>query len=327
MKWMKFKIKTITDAEDIIISTLYDIGLEGAQIEDKVPLTAAEKEQMFVDILPDGPEDDGIAYLSFFVEEKEDGSLEVCGEKKTPEQIMKEVTNELEELRTFMDIGEGSVSVDETEDIDWINNWKQYFHQFTIDDVLVIPSWEEVQPEDQNKMILHIDPGTAFGTGMHHTTRLCITQMKKYLKEGQKLFDVGCGSGILSIIGLMLGAGEAMATDVDPNAVSAAIENARVNHINMNQYDVKAGDIITDVDFRHACGDEKYDLVLANILADVIIPLSGVIKDNMKPGALFVSSGIINTKEDDVREALLANGFEILEVTHSGDWVAFTARK
>ena len=118
-----------------------------------------------------------------------------------------------------------------------------------------------------------------------------------------------------------------MATDVDPNAVSAAIENARVNHINMNQYDVKAGDIITDVDFRHACGDEKYDLVLANILADVIIPLSGVIKDNMKPGALFVSSGIINTKEDDVREALLANGFEILEVTHSGDWVAFTARK
>ena len=148
MKWMKFRIKTITDAEDIIISTLYDIGLEGAQIEDKVPLTAAEKEQMFVDILPDGPEDDGIAYLSFFVEEKDDGSLEVNGEKTTVEEVLSKVKAELEELRFFMEIGEGSVSVDETEDIDWINNWKQYFHQFTIDDVLVIPSWEEVAQED-----------------------------------------------------------------------------------------------------------------------------------------------------------------------------------
>ena len=210
-----------------------------------------------------------------------------------------------------------------------MNNWKKFWKPFKVDDKIIIkPTWEKL-PEDttEDTLVVELDPGTAFGTGMHHTTRLCITQMKKYLKEGQKLFDVGCGSGILSIIGLMLGAGEAMATDVDPNAVSAAIENARVNHINMNQYDVKAGDIITDVDFRHACGDEKYDLVLANILADVIIPLSSVIKDNMKPGALFVSSGIINTKEDDVREALLANGFEILEVTHSGDWVAFTARK
>ena len=221
MKWMKFKIKTITDAEDIIISTLYDIGLEGAQIEDKVPLTAAEKEQMFVDILPDGPEDDGIAYLSFFVEEKEDGSLEVCGEKKTPEQIMKEVTNELEELRTFMDIGEGSVSVDETEDIDWINNWKQYFHQFTIDDVLVIPSWEEIQPEDQNKMILHIDPGTAFGTGMHDTTQLCIRQLRKFITPETVLLDVGTGSGILAILSIMFGAKKAIGTDLDPCAIEA----------------------------------------------------------------------------------------------------------
>ena len=175
MKWVKFRIKTVTEAEDIIISTLYDLGLEGAQIEDKVPLTAMEKEQMFVDILPDGPEDDGIAYLSFFVEEKEDGSLEVAGEKTTTEAVLADVKRELEDLRQFMDIGEASVVVDETEDIDWINNWKQYFHQFYIDDILVIPSWENIKPEDTDKMVLHIDPGTAFGTGMHETTQLCVS--------------------------------------------------------------------------------------------------------------------------------------------------------
>lgn len=158
MKWVKFRIKTVTEAEDIIISTLYDLGLEGAQIEDKVPLTAMEKEQMFVDILPDGPEDDGIAYLSFFVEEKEDGSLEVAGEKTTTEAVLADVKRELEDLRQFMDIGEGSVAVDETEDIDWINNWKQYFHQFYIDDILVIPSWENIKPEDTDKWCFILIP-------------------------------------------------------------------------------------------------------------------------------------------------------------------------
>ena len=145
MKWKKFKIKTVTDAEDIIISTLYDIGLEGAQIEDKVPLTAMEKEQMFVDILPDGPEDDGIAYLSFFVEETEDGTLTVNGEEKTEEEILSQVKEELESLRMFCQIGEGSITVDETEDIDWINNWKKYFKQFYVDDILIVPSWEEIK--------------------------------------------------------------------------------------------------------------------------------------------------------------------------------------
>ena len=186
MKWKKFKIKTVTDAEDIIISTLYDIGLEGAQIEDKVPLTAMEKEQMFVDILPDGPEDDGIAYLSFFVEETEDGTLTVNGEEKTEEEILSQVKEELESLRMFCQIGEGSITVDETEDIDWINNWKKYFKQFYVDDILIIPSWEEVKEEDKDKMIIHIDPGTAFGTGMHETTQL--------YPSAEKICNIGDGT-------------------------------------------------------------------------------------------------------------------------------------
>ena len=216
MKWKKFKIKTVTDAEDIIISTLYDIGLEGAQIEDKVPLTAMEKEQMFVDILPDGPEDDGIAYLSFFVEETEDGTLTVNGEEKTEEEILSQVKEELESLRMFCQFGEGSITVDETEDIDWINNWKKYFKQFYVDDILIIPSWEEVKEEDKDKMIIHIDPGTAFGTGMHETTQLCIRQLKKYVTSETELLDVGTGSGILSIIALKMGAKHAVGNDLDP---------------------------------------------------------------------------------------------------------------
>ena len=327
MKWMKFKIKTITDAEDIIISTLYDIGLEGAQIEDKVPLTAAEKEQMFVDILPDGPEDDGIAYLSFFVEEKEDGSLGVCGEKKTPDQIMKEVTSELEELRTFMDIGEGSVSVDETEDIDWINNWKQYFHQFTIDDVLVIPSWEEVQPEDQNKMILHIDPGTAFGTGMHDTTQLCIRQLRKFITPETVLLDVGTGSGILAILSIMFGAKKAIGTDLDPCAIEAVRENKEVNGIPEDAFELLIGNIITEKEIQDKVGYECYDIVVANILADVLVPLTPVIMHQLKKGGIYITSGIIDDKEQTVVEAVKAAGMEVLEVTYQGEWVSVTARK
>ena len=212
MKWTKFKVKTITDAEDIIISSLYDLGLEGAQIEDKVPLTALEKEQMFVDILPEGPADDGIAYLSFFVEEKEDGGLTLNGEDTTVDAILSMVKEELDSLRQFMDIGESSITVDETEDSDWINNWKQYFHQFYIDDILVIPSWEEVEVKDKDKLVLHIDPGTAFGTGMHETTQLCIRQLKKYVTPETNLLDVGTGSGILAILSLMFGAKHAVRT-------------------------------------------------------------------------------------------------------------------
>lgn len=327
MKWTKFMVKTITDAEDIIISTLYDIGLEGAQIEDKIPLTPLEKEQMFVDILPDGPEDDGIAYLSFFVEEKEDGSLELLGEKVTTEEIVEKIKAELDDLRNFMEIGEGSVMVSETEDIDWINNWKQYFHQFYIDDLLVIPSWEEVKEEDKNKMILHIDPGTAFGTGMHETTQLCIRQLKKHITPETELLDVGTGSGILAIISLMYGIKHAVGTDLDPCAVEAVRENMEVNHIKPESFEMMIGNIITDKAVQDKVGYEKYDIVVANILADVLVPLTPVIVNQLKTGGIYITSGIIDNKEQTVVDAVKAAGLEVLEVTYQGEWVSVTARK
>lgn len=327
MKWMKFRIKTVTEAEDMIISSLYDIGLEGAQIEDKVPLTALEKEQMFVDILPDEPEDDGIAYLSFFVEKKDDGSLEVQGENTDVEALLKKVKQELEEIRCFLDIGEGSVMVDETEDIDWINNWKQYFHQFYIDDILVIPSWEDIQPEDDSKMVLHIDPGTAFGTGMHETTQLCIRQLRKHVVSGTRLLDVGTGSGILAILSLMFGAEHALGTDLDICAVDAVADNCRANGIDPADFELLIGNIITDKALGERIGYGRYDIVTANILADVLVPLTPVIVDHLKPGGIYITSGIIDDKEQTVREAVEAAGMKVLEVTYQGEWVSVTAQK
>lgn len=332
MKWMKFRIKTITDAEDIIISELYDRGLEGAQIEDKVPLTALEKEQMFVDILPESEEDDGVAFLSFFVEEREDGSLCLSGEAADAETTDKEsvlatIEEALLEVRAFMEIGEGTVTVSETEDIDWINNWKQYFHQFTIDDLLVIPSWEEIKEEDRDKKVLHIDPGTAFGTGMHETTQLCIRQIWKYLTPKAEILDVGTGSGILAILALMYGAGHALGTDLDPCAVEAVAQNMQANGIAKKDFDLLIGNIITEKDVQDKAGFEKYDIVTANILADVLVPLTPVIVPCLKPGGVYITSGIIEGKEGLVTEACEAAGLTVLEVCAQGEWRSVTAQK
>lgn len=327
MKWKKFKIKTVTDAEDIIISVLYEIGLEGAQIEDKVPLSPLEKERMFVDILPEGPEDDGVAYLSFFVEKKENGSLLLNGEETEEDKLLARIRKELEALKQFMDIGAGSITISETEDLDWINNWKQYFHQFYIDDLLVIPSWEEVKPEDRDKKILHIDPGTAFGTGMHETTQLCIRQIKKYLTKETLLLDVGTGSGILGIIALMYGGRKVVGTDLDICAVPAVEENLAVNHIPAENFELMIGNIITDKEVQDKVGYGCYDIVVANILAEVLLQLTPVIVAQLKPGGIYITSGIIDEKEQVVREAVEKAGLKILEVTYQGEWVSITAEK
>ena len=318
MKWTRIRIKTITDAEDIIISDLYDIGLEGAQIEDKIPLSAREKEQMFVDIPPQPQEDDGVAYLSFFIE----GNLNL-----NIEEIIQKVKNQLKNIKIYCEIGDGSITVDETEDIDWINNWKKYFHQFYIDDLLVIPSWEKVKEEDKDKTIFHIDPGTAFGTGKHETTQLCIRQLKKHIRPDTKLLDVGTGSGILAILSLMFGAESAVGTDLDPCAVNAVKENMESNHIDPNKFTMMIGNIITDKEIQDKVGYGCYDIVVANILAEVLVPLTPVIVNQMKEGAVYITSGIIDDKEQLVVDTVKKAGLTVLDVSHQGEWVSVTARK
>lgn len=316
MKWNKYRLATTTEAVDLISYTLAEMGIEGIEIEDKVPLSEEDKKRMFIDLLPDLEEDDGKAYVSFYIEPEKDH-----------DSTLEDVLAAVRELSDFVDIGEAVIEKSQTEDIDWMNNWKKYWKPFKVDEHIIIkPTWESVTDVPEDTLVVELDPGTAFGTGTHHTTRLCITQLKKYMQPGQEVLDVGCGSGILSIIALLLGAKEASATDVDVHAVEAAIENARVNNIGSDVYTVLTGDVISDADFRHKVGEHKFDMVLANIFAEIIIPLSGVVKEMMKPEALFITSGIIDEREEDVRKALTENGFEIMEVTHSGGWVSFTAK-
>ena len=316
MKWNQFRLKTTTEAEDIVSSMLADLGIEGVQIEDKIPLTQSDTEQMFVDILPDIPEDDGCAYLTFYLDEDVD-----------KQELLLKVRQELEEMRSYLNVGECTIEESQTEDVDWVNNWKQYFHQFYVDDILIVPSWEEVKAEDKDKMILHIDPGTAFGTGMHETTQLVIRQLKKYVTPDTEMLDVGTGSGILGIVALKLGAKHVLGTDLDPCAVPAVAENKEANQIVDETFDMVIGNIIDDKAIQDQAGYEKYDIVTANILADVLIPLTPVIVNQMKKGAYYITSGILDVKEEVVVEAVKAAGLTVVEVTHQGEWVSVTARK
>ncbi len=316
MKWNRFRLKTKTEAEDIVSSMLADLGVEGVEIEDKVPLTEADKEQMFVDILPETEEDDGVAYLSFYLEDDAD-----------IEGILANVKRELDEMKEFMDLGECTIEESQTEDVDWINNWKKYFHQFYVDDILIIPSWEKVKPEDEDKMVIHIDPGTAFGTGMHETTQLCIRQLRKFVKDDSVILDVGCGSGILGMLALKFGAKYSVGTDLDPCAIDATYENMEENGIARDRYEVMIGNIIDDKEVQDKVGYEKYDIVVANILADVLVPLTPVIVNQLKKGGIYITSGIIDDKEETVVEAVKRAGLEVLEVTYQGEWVSVTARK
>ena len=316
MKWNKYRISTTTEAVDLISYTLAEMGIEGIEIEDKVPLSEEDKEKMFIDLLPDLDEDDGTAFVSFYIEPEKDH-----------DSTLEEVLVAIKELADFVDIGEATIEKTQTEDIDWMNNWKKYWKPFYVDEhIMIKPTWETVEDVAEDTLVVEIDPGTAFGTGTHHTTRLCITQVNKFIQKDMDVLDVGCGSGILSIIALLLGAKAATATDLDILAVNATLENAEVNGIKPEVYTVLQGNVITDEAFRHQVGENKFDMVVANIFAEIIIPLSDVVKEMMKPGALFITSGIIDEREEDVREALIRNGFEIMEVTHSGGWVSFTAK-
>jgi len=317
MKWKKFTLTTTTEAVDLVSSMFDEIGIEGIEIEDNIPLTEAETKGMFIDILPELPPDEGVAKVSFYLEPDSD-----------IEGMLKRVEEGLSELSMFTDLGECTIESGETEDKDWINNWKQYFKPFTVDNILIKPTWEEIPEGLGDKLLIGIDPGTAFGTGQHETTQLCIRQLQKYVTPGTTLLDVGTGSGILGITALKLGAKEVFGTDLDENAIVAVKENMEANDIPVGKFQVLQGNIIDDRAIQEKAGFEKYDVVVANILADIIILLQKEISVHMKKDAVFITSGIINMKEEAVKKAFEENdAFELVETTYQGEWVSITVRK
>ena len=320
MKWKKYTIETTTAAEDFMSSMLMELGIEGIEIEDNIPLTKEDQADMFIDFLPELPPDEGISHVSFYIED--DGSDQ--------SDMLRKVKLGLEDLRNTVDVGSGVISSSETEDLDWINNWKKYFSSFTIGDILIKPTWEEVKPEDADKFMIEIDPGISFGTGKHETTQLCIKQLIKYIKgakEAPTVLDVGCGSGILSIVALKLGAKEVVGTDLDADCMISTRDNMQVNHLDEKLGTFYVGNLIDDTELQKKVGTEKYDIVVANILADVIIPMAPVIPDRLKEGGYFITSGIIDFKENEVKEAIEAAGLKVIEINHQGEWVNITAQK
>ena len=325
MKWNRYTIKTTTAAEDFISAMLDELGIQGVEIEDNIPLSKEDQADMFIDFLPELPPDDGVSYVSFYLEDGEDHT-----------EILHQVENGIEEQRQFVDVGEGCIAVSDTEDIDWMNNWKEYFHSFYIEDILIKPTWEELKDEDKDKFLIEIDPGISFGTGKHETTQLCIRQLLKYIRGDKdytpaekhpKVLDVGCGSGILSIAALKLGASEVVGTDLDENCMTSTWENLEVNHLPKELGKFYVGNLIDDEKLQETVGTGNFDIVVANILADVIIPMAPVIPARLKEGGIFITSGIIDFKENEVKEAIEAAGMRVLEINHQGEWVNITAIK
>ena len=243
-------------------------------------------------------------------------------------EILKQVKIGLEKLRDMVEVGSGVITSSETEDLDWINNWKKYFTSFTIDDILIKPTWEELKEEDKDKFLIEIDPGISFGTGKHETTQLCIRQLQKYV-EGKhpKVLDVGCGSGILSIVALKLGAREVVGTDLDADCMTSTRDNMQVNHLDLSLGTFYVGNLIDDEELQEKVGTEEYEIVVANILAPVIIAMAPVIPARLKQGGYFITSGIIDFKENEVKEAIEAAGLTVVEINHQGEWVNITAQK
>ena len=319
MKWYSYTIETTTIAEDLIVAMLDELGIEGAMIENNVPLTKEEIGEMFIDFPAELGEDDGTSRVTFYLD-----ADETTAEER--EALLERVMLALEEQKQYADIGAATITAGQTEDIDWMNNWKKFFSSFYLEDILIKPTWEELRPEDEGKVMIEIDPGVSFGTGKHETTQLCIRQIRKYMEAGDRVLDVGCGSGILSIVALKLGAGSVVGTDIDDACLTSTYENFEVNHLTREQGTFYCGNLIDDVQLQETVGGE-YDVVVANILADVIIPMAPVLPARMKSGGILITSGIIDFKEKEVAAALEAVGLTIEEINHQGEWVNITARK
>lgn len=316
MKWKQYRIKTTTAAEDLLSSLLEDLGVCGVVIEDNIPLTERDMSRMFIDIPPETEPDLGEAWLTFYLEEDFD-------DRELLAQIKKGI---LDLAGRGTDVGDVTIETGQTEDCDWQNNWKAFFHSFYINDMLIHPSWES-EENTKGGITISIDPGISFGTGQHETTQLCIRALQKYVRPEDSVLDLGCGSGILSIVSHKLGAGRICGTDIDPDCITSVKENFERNQVPFIPEDYPVGNLITDDAIKEMFQNEAFHIVAANILADVIIPMAKEIPLCLKKGGILITSGIIDTKEEAVCDAIRSAGLNILSVDHQGEWVGIVAAK
>ena len=320
MKWNRYDIYTTTEACDLICSELADLGITSVEIQDNISQPREMLGGMYIDIPLDMPEDKGDAIVSFYIEEEYD--------KNKSDELLSTVREAIASLSSFVNIGSGEIKESITEDEDWVNNWKQYWHTFKVNDLYIKPSWEDITPEMEASKVLQLDPGTAFGTGTHETTRLVIDIIQRKINFASKVLDIGCGSGILSLVSCLYGASYICGIDLDDAAIEASYSNCSLNNISEDKVDFFNGNIIEDKSFQEKCGFNKYDMVYANILPDVLIPLSSQVSKFMKSGAYLIYSGILKFKEAEVKKALEANhNLSILDTFYDGDWVAILVKK
>lgn len=322
MYWEKYSIKTKIDFVDLICAQLIDLGIDGVEIIDNVQISEEDAKGMFIDVLPDVEYSDE-AIINFYLEP----------DSKNEDIILK-VKDGLNDLSSFTDIGEINIEESNTEDKDWINNWKKYFKAFYIDNIYIRPSWEDNSSENNADIVIEIDPGTAFGTGAHETTQLCIKQLKKYIEliknknDDIKMLDIGTGSGILGIAGLKLGVKEVFATDLDENCIVAVNDNLDKNGIDKKLFNLIIGNVINDINIIDNNKFEAFDIATANIFAPIIVQLMKIMHNFIKVNGYFITSGIINDKEQMVLDSINSNdNFKLVEVNYQGEWVNVTMQR
>ena len=322
MKWQELTINTSEEGIEIVLARLDMLGItqvniiQGHDEVDKI-LHSVEK---YWDYAEEAALNCRPAVQAFIPVLPENEGVEAA------------IRQSIDELKTIapelgMDLGSLEIGTRIVDEEDWANNWKAYFKPMQIGEkLLVCPSWEEV-PEGSTGAVLRIDPGMAFGSGTHHTTRMCLELLEKLISPDMRVADLGCGSGILSIAASLMGARETYAIDIDPVAAKVAEENAALNGIDMDKYFIRTGDILTDAEFKKDIAGEKFDIVMANIVANIIIAFAPVVPQLIKDGGMFIASGIIDDRLDEVTAALRENGLKIIEVRKGEDWRALLAEK
>jgi len=315
MDWIQVTIYTTAEGIEPVSGRLLQLGITGIEIEDEAD---------FKEFLENNRQSWDYVDEDLLKEKEGETCVKTYISSDDPEMLsmIRNSMAELKEYDTENLFGRLEISLGDIKEEDWANNWKKYFHTMEIGEKLVVkPYWEDIEVTD--KKVFEINPGLTFGTGSHHTTRLCLEDIECTVKEGDRILDLGCGSGILSIVSLMFGAQSAIAVDIDSNSMETAYDNLERNNVERDRYEVIIGNIITDEDLRAKILENKYDVVLANIVADVIIAILPFVKSVLKPDGTFITSGIIEDRIDDVKSALSENGFKIISEKRSADWAEF----